>query len=1273
MSAAASPNDGSLPLSQAQRLNEVCDRFERAWRAGPRPNIEDYLGDTPEPDRAALLRELIALDMAYRRQAGEQPQPDVYRDRFPFVSVLARVTSGDPLATTPEAPAAATTSLPNVPGYELLRELGRGGMGVVYLARQLRLNRLVALKMVLAGEHARPDDLLRFLAEAEAIAQLQHPHIVQIYEVGQHAGLPFFALEYLDGGSLAHKLQGTPLPAREAAQLVETLAQAVQAAHARGIIHRDLKPANVLLDQEGRPKISDFGLAKRLDAGPGLTQTGLILGTPSYMAPEQAEGKGKEVGPAADVYALGATLYELLTGRPPFKAATPMETVRQVLEEEPVSPRRLQPGLARDLETICLTCLHKEPTRRYPTAEALAEDLRRYRQGEPITARPVGSGERLVKWVRRRPAGAGLLAALLLLVLGGSSGAWVLMQKRADARARQSQSAREARGVLERARRLLQEGWQAHDLAKLKEARAEGDRAVDIARSGEANAAVQQEAVDFRVEAGARLARAEKNQALLAALLDVSAPQETKPYASDEKGQMIALAEPSVDEQYAAAFRRWGLDVDGTAEPEVLARLREEPEAMVQEVIAGLDSWMQERRRQQRPEAEWRRLVRLAEQLDRSDRRRQLRALLLGEAPPRVERVAGMVGAESPWLAAWALTQDRAWQRLRAVREQVDPATEPVLTVVLLARACSAVGDAAGAEEVLRQAVTARPDQVVLLDALGRLLEQQGPSRLGEAIECYRAVRARRPDLGDTLAKALGKAGRAAEEEAVLRDLVRQQPDNPEMWGNLGVVLAHQQKLGEAEAAFHKAIALKPNFAWAYNDLGIVLRDQKMLGEAEAAYRKAIGLQPDLFQAYNNLGNVLREQRKLGEAEAAYRKAIDLKPDYAAAYYSFGNLRMDQQRYGEAEAAFRKAIDLKPNFAWALNNLGMVLHERKKLKEAEAAFRKAIDLQPDLAKAHFNLGVVLHEQKQPAAAETAYRKAIDLQPNYAEAHYNLGVALKHQRKLGEAEAAYRKAIELKPNDAWAYYSLGITLKDQQKLGEAEEAYRKAIELKPNYAEARCNLGLLLRDQGRFADALAPLKRGHELGSKDPRWRYPSARWLRQTERLAALDAQLPLVLAGKAEPVNAAAQIEFEQLCARKQRYAAAARFYRDAFAAEPKLAETVPSSARYDAACCAARAGCGQGTDADQLDEPDRARWRQQALDWLRADLTWWSKTLDDGKADTRAKVQQKMRLWQTDSALAGVRDPAGLAKLPDQERQAWQQLWADVAATLKRATTAP
>jgi WD40 repeat protein/tRNA A-37 threonylcarbamoyl transferase component Bud32 len=411
-----------------RELDAVCDRYEAAWTAGRRPRLEDYLDGATEPLRPALLQELLLLEVHYRRKAGEDPQPAEYRDRFPTLAPgwLARA-----LAT-------AVPSEPTVPGYEILGELGRGGMGVVYQARQVKLQRLVALKMILAGIHAQPEERTRFQAEAEAVARLAHPNIVQIYEVGEHNGLPYLALEYVAGGSLAQHLGGTPQPPRVAAELLLTLTRAVEHAHTNGIVHRDLKPANILLASGGReppdpplasggarppladviPKITDFGLAKRLDAGSGQTQSGALLGTPSYMAPEQAAGHTHAVGPAADVYALGAILYELLTGRPSFQGTTALETLEMVLRQEPVPPSRLNAQVPRDLETICLKCLEKEPHRRYDSAHALADDLERYLRGEPVRARPVGALGRGLKWAKRRPATAALLVVSTLAALG---------------------------------------------------------------------------------------------------------------------------------------------------------------------------------------------------------------------------------------------------------------------------------------------------------------------------------------------------------------------------------------------------------------------------------------------------------------------------------------------------------------------------------------------------------------------------------------------------------------------------------------------------------------------------------------------------------------------------------------------------------------------------------------------------------------------------------------------------------------------------------------
>jgi serine/threonine-protein kinase len=302
----------------------------------------------------------------------------------------------------------------SIPGYEILGELGRGGMGVVYSARQIKADRLVALKMILSGAHASEQDLARFRTEAQAVARLQHPHIVQVYDVGDDHGLPYFSLEFCPGGSLEKKLAGTPLPPQEAARLVEALARAVQAAHDKGIIHRDLKPANVLLTDDGTPKITDFGLAKRLDAA-GPTASNAIMGTPSYMAPEQAGGSGKEVGPGADVYALGAVLYECLTGRPPFRAATLLDTILQVVSEEPVPPSRLNAKLPRDLETICLKCLEKSPAKRYVSAAELADDLMRWQKMEPILARRTSALGRGIRLCRRNPLVATVTAVAAIV------------------------------------------------------------------------------------------------------------------------------------------------------------------------------------------------------------------------------------------------------------------------------------------------------------------------------------------------------------------------------------------------------------------------------------------------------------------------------------------------------------------------------------------------------------------------------------------------------------------------------------------------------------------------------------------------------------------------------------------------------------------------------------------------------------------------------------------------------------------------------------------
>ena len=363
--------------------------------------------------------------------------PEVRRRWLRICAVKADLDALFPTPGSEAGPDADTSvplhtvdELPQIPGYEVEGLLGRGGMGVVYKARHLRLNRLVALKMLITGAYAGPHERARFQREAEAAAGLHHANIVQVHDVGDHQGWPYFTMEFLEGGSLTQALAGTPQPARQAAALVATLAEAVLVAHRHGIVHRDLKPANILLTADGTPKVADFGLARHFDGEPGLTQSGARIGTPSYMAPEQFIGNAGTIGPAADIYALGVLLYEILTGRPPFRGETASETERQAIHDEPVSPSRLNPKVPRDLETICLKCLHKDPERRYASAIALLEDLQRFERNEPIAARPPGLAERAAKWVRRHPTHAAIVAASLvvaILLVGG--GFWLALEQ----------------------------------------------------------------------------------------------------------------------------------------------------------------------------------------------------------------------------------------------------------------------------------------------------------------------------------------------------------------------------------------------------------------------------------------------------------------------------------------------------------------------------------------------------------------------------------------------------------------------------------------------------------------------------------------------------------------------------------------------------------------------------------------------------------------------------------------------------------------------------
>jgi eukaryotic-like serine/threonine-protein kinase len=406
---------GSLPQNLDGPVARLCREFETAWRTGQQPKLEAFLTSVPDVDRFALLRDLLRIDLHFRRSANEAPSLSDYRSRFPD-DALAIVAAFREAPTTLGQPPLDSQSTrleeahktgdtpsvrPEIPGYQILDALPSGGMGIVYRARQVELDRIVALKMIRSGIYADPQEIARFRIESEAIASLSHAHVIPIYDWGEWNGMPYLTMEFAEMGSLAEQLEKGPLSPGEAADVVEKLSLATQFIHERDIIHRDLKPANILLTKDGTPKLADFGLAKRLDRDQGLTQTQAVLGTASYMAPEQAAGSTHTLGPAVDVYALGAILYELLTGRPPFRAATREQTIHLVLSEDPPRPTQIRPEIPLELEWVCLKCLEKTPEHRFGSAQALADSLTTFRRGTPLSLDGTTLTNRLARAARR--------------------------------------------------------------------------------------------------------------------------------------------------------------------------------------------------------------------------------------------------------------------------------------------------------------------------------------------------------------------------------------------------------------------------------------------------------------------------------------------------------------------------------------------------------------------------------------------------------------------------------------------------------------------------------------------------------------------------------------------------------------------------------------------------------------------------------------------------------------------------------------------------------
>ncbi len=522
------------------------------------------------------------------------------------------------------------------------------------------------------------------------------------------------------------------------------------------------------------------------------------------------------------------------------------------------------------------------------------------------------------------------------------------------------------------------------------------------------------------------------------------------------------------------------------------------------------------------------------------------------------------------------------------------------------------------------------------------------------------------------------RAAATANDRAALRDLsaeARRSTLSPSSVVLLAMSLETCGERNEALTVLRWGRSGHPTDFWIPFELGNALCEEDQarspveVEEAIGCYRAALALRPTVSPVHNNLGLTLQAKNQLDEASAEFRKAIETTPQNAQAHSNLGSVLVSKGQVDEAIAACKKAIDLAPKLAGAHNNLGLALKAKGQLDDAIAEYKTAIELNPKYAPTHFNLGQAFRANRQLDNALAEYHQAIKLNPNFALAYDDLGQLLFEQNQLDEAIVAYRKAVKLDPKGAWFLYNLAIALTAKNQLDEANAAYRKALTIQPDNAMMHCNLGFVLRLQGQFAASLESYKRGHALFTKQNDRSTPSAQWVKNAEQFVLLEAKLSDVLAGKTPIKDNRERFGFIQVCQYQQRHAAAAKFYADAFTAEAKLADNLDAGYRYNAACSAALAAAGQGTDVSKLDEKERARLRKQALDWLRADLALWPKRLADARPQDRQALLPILRHWQEDTDLAGVRDNDAVLKLPPDEQEAWQKLWADVTELRKKA----
>jgi tetratricopeptide (TPR) repeat protein len=956
-----------------------------------------------------------------------------------------------------EAQAAAVSAapapgpfLPAVPGYTILTELGRGGMGVVYRARQHGLNREVALKMVLHAQHAGSDQLARFRNEIEAVARLRHPNIVQVYQVGDQEGRPYFSMELVEGGTLDKHLAGVPKPPAEAARMVETLALAIEAAHRQHVIHRDLKPGNVLLSDDGVPKVTDFGLAKHVDDESWKTKSGVIMGTPSYMAPEQAAGKGGLIGPATDVYALGAILYELLTGRPPFRAPTMVETLDQVRHQEPVSPRQLQPKTPRDLETICLKCLQKEPPKRYSSAEALAADLRRYLEGKPILARPVSAWERGIKWAKRRPAVAALVVMSAVAVLG--LGAFYF-----ERLSRQEAMARD---------RKKKEQEYNNELFMAQAARAEGNfdvASVNLRRAAELEREIVSSDPDFHGEAERLREQVQQEQAQRRIVQAANAKYDRFKHLRDTAlfhatlslGDGLEVNLKDTRKFATEALASFGIDSTFGTLPKVDECLKTH-ESDIRERCYELLLVLAEAEAQPLPREPWPEIRAKAE-----------RALRVLDVAWRFPEFRGKTRAYHLRRALYLEQKDEqekaAAERKRA--DQIQPS---------LAFDSYLVGDSQYKQGMIPEAMLS--------------FEQAFEKDSGFFWAQY------------FLAVCYLREGEAAQAKHLLTNCLKEHGNL--VWIYLMRGFAHGQldEFEAAEADFAKALDLKPpeDARYVLHANRGVMRIRQVTKEAVEKgiedFKEAIRLKPKEYQAYASLAQVYESQGRLDLAvpylDQAIARAVKQKVNAALLYRS--RARLDEQMgslekaLGDLERTIREdwaddspegVTDVARDYA----DKGRLLSRMRLYDQALGAHEKALALRPRLAAAHLGRAQALRHLQMYPESVNAYGEYFKDNARPVPGAY-LGRALARSRLNDWSGAVEDYTLALNAGDGsarvhtlrgWAYLagsSPALALND----------FEEAVRLDPRSADAYTGRGYAQVKLGRYDLAVGDADRAVDL-------------------------------------------------------------------------------------------------------------------------------------------------------------------------------------------------